>query len=175
MAESDGGMVSGMSSAIDGTEPESLSPYEQQVLHLERQLDIESKVKQGAENMIAKYSTGHSKDKKLHMEAQQMAIDSKAKIEYLRMRLMKMKQVSWPMVFGPLSAHFLHLWAIIMIMDMCACAVPPHGQRTPLFVQHRSAPSSPLPPSAHETTRHAASWVAEERAKLFSGICQTLQ
>ena len=96
MAESDGGgggPVSGMPSALDGTEPESLSPYEQQLLHLERQLDIESKVKQGAENMIAKYSTGHSKDKKLHMEAQQMAIDSKAKIEYLRMRLMKMKQV----------------------------------------------------------------------------------
>ena len=103
MAESDGGgPVSGMPSALDGTEPESLSPYEQQLLHLERQLDIESKVKQGAENMIAKYSTGHSKDKKLHMEAQQMAIDSKAKIEYLRMRLMKMKQVQqqymkdWP-------------------------------------------------------------------------------
>lgn len=92
MAESDGGMVSGMPSALDGTEPESLSPYEQQVMHLERQLDIESKVKQGAENMIAKYSSGLSKEKKLHMEAQQMAIDSKAKIEYLRMRLMKMKQ-----------------------------------------------------------------------------------
>ncbi len=93
-----GGGGSGLSSSVggvdDSVEPDSLSPYEQQVLHLERQLDIESKVKQGTENMIAKYSTGQHKDKKLHMEAQQMAIDSKAKIEYLRMRLMKIKQVS---------------------------------------------------------------------------------
>ena len=38
-------MVSGMPPGLDGgTEPESLSPYEQQLMHLERQLDIESKV-----------------------------------------------------------------------------------------------------------------------------------
>ena len=75
-----------------GEEPDSLSPYEQQVLHLEKQLDIECKVKQGADNMIAEYSSSHGKDKKLLMEAQLMSADSKAKIEYLRMRLMKLKQ-----------------------------------------------------------------------------------
>ena len=71
--------------------PESLTPYEQQLLHLQKQLDIESKVKQGADNMIAEYSSSHAKDKKLLSEAQQMSADSKAKIEYLRMRLKKLR------------------------------------------------------------------------------------
>ena len=75
-----------------GEEPESLSAFDQRVLHLQRQLDIESKVKIGADNMIAEYSSNDRKDKKLLMEAQQMSQDSKAKIEYLRMRIMKMKQ-----------------------------------------------------------------------------------
>ena len=69
-----------------------MSPFDQQVLHLEKQLDIECKVKQGADNMIAEYSSSHGKDKKLLMEAQLMSADSKAKIEYLRMRLLKLKQ-----------------------------------------------------------------------------------
>ena len=182
MAESDGGgPVSGMPSALDGgTEPESLSPYEQQLLHLERQLDIESKVKQGAENMIAKYSTGHSKDKKLHMEAQQMAIDSKAKIEYLRMRLMKMKQVcslQYIWVSSRRRTYFLEFWAIIMIvmgMYVRTARAAPFRSTPPL-------PPSGLPPSAHghddDTTRKQRGWREEEaRAKLFfSGICQTLQ
>lgn len=74
-------------------EPESLTPHEQQLLHLQKQLDIECKVKQGADNMIAEYSSNHgSKDKKLLLEAQTMSADSKAKIEYLRMRLKKLKQ-----------------------------------------------------------------------------------
>ena len=69
-----------------------MSAFDQRVLHLQRQLDIESKVKAGADNMIAEYSSNDRKDKKLLMEAQQMSQDSKAKIEYLRMRIMKLKQ-----------------------------------------------------------------------------------
>ena len=42
--------------------------------------------------MIAEYSSTHGRDKKLLMEAQLMSADSKAKIEYLRMRLLKLKQ-----------------------------------------------------------------------------------
>lgn len=49
-------------------------------------------VKQGAENMIQMYSSGSSKDRKLLGEAQQMLADSKAKIEYIRMRVFKVKQ-----------------------------------------------------------------------------------
>jgi protein kinase N len=49
-------------------------------------------VKAGAENMIAMYSSGASKDRKLLAEAQQMLSDSKAKIEYIKMRINKAKQ-----------------------------------------------------------------------------------
>ena len=42
--------------------------------------------------MIAEYSSSHGRDKKLLMEAQLMSADSKTKMEYLRMRLMKLKQ-----------------------------------------------------------------------------------
>lgn len=73
-------------------EPESLTPFDQQVMHLQKQLDIECKVKQGADNMIAKYSSAPARDKKLLLEVQQMSADSKAKIEYLRMRLKKLQQ-----------------------------------------------------------------------------------
>ena len=38
---------------MSGHEPESLSPYDQQVYHLEKQLDIECKVKQGADQVTA--------------------------------------------------------------------------------------------------------------------------
>lgn len=49
-------------------------------------------VKHGAENMIQSLTSGHSRDKKLLAEAQQMLADSKAKIEFLKMRILKEKQ-----------------------------------------------------------------------------------
>ncbi|XP_066602587.1 serine/threonine-protein kinase N-like, partial [Prorops nasuta] len=69
----------------DKMSPNHLSRIE----NLERQLNIELKVKQGAENMIQ--SIGTSRDKKLLLEAQQMLQDSKKKIEYLKMKITKMK------------------------------------------------------------------------------------
>ena len=42
------------------------------VVALEKQLAIETKVKQGAENMLQMYSSSASKDRKLLAEAQQM-------------------------------------------------------------------------------------------------------
>nr|XP_012146179.1 PREDICTED: serine/threonine-protein kinase N isoform X3 [Megachile rotundata] len=60
------------------------------LLSLEKQLNIELKVKQGAENMIQSLTSG--RDKKLLQEAQQMLDDSRAKIEFLRMRIMKVRQ-----------------------------------------------------------------------------------
>lgn len=58
---------------------------------LEKQLNIELKVKQGAENMIQSISTSNqSRDKKLLAEAHQMLVDSKDKIEYLKLRISKL-------------------------------------------------------------------------------------
>ncbi|XP_030766240.1 serine/threonine-protein kinase N isoform X2 [Sitophilus oryzae] len=68
----------------DKISPNHLSRIE----NLEKQLNIELKVKQGAENMLQSIA---SRDKKLVMEAQQMLQDSKKKIEYLRMKITKMK------------------------------------------------------------------------------------
>lgn len=62
------------------------------LLSLEKQLNIELKVKQGAENLISMYSTGSSKDRKLLADAQQMLADSKTKIEIIRMQILKVNQ-----------------------------------------------------------------------------------
>lgn len=51
---------------------------------------LKLQVKQGAENMIQSLTSG--RDKKLLQEAQQMLDDSRAKIEFLRMRIMKVRQ-----------------------------------------------------------------------------------
>ncbi|XP_072297906.1 serine/threonine-protein kinase N2 isoform X3 [Eucyclogobius newberryi] len=59
---------------------------------LKKQIDIELKVKQGAENMIHMYSNGSSKDRKLLGTAQQMLQDSKMKIEFIRMQILKATQ-----------------------------------------------------------------------------------
>ena len=49
-------------------------------------------VKAGAENLIAMYSTGSSKDRKLLNDAQQMLADSKTKINIIRMQILKVNQ-----------------------------------------------------------------------------------
>lgn len=60
---------------------------------LEKQLTIEMKVKNGTENMIQSISQNYqSRDKKLLMEAYTMLEDSKAKIEFLKLKILKVKQ-----------------------------------------------------------------------------------
>lgn len=49
-------------------------------------------MKQGAENMIAMYSSGTFRDKKMLAEAQQMLLDAKTKIEIIRMQMIKVAQ-----------------------------------------------------------------------------------
>uniref|UniRef100_A0A8C8EYC6 protein kinase C n=1 Tax=Oncorhynchus tshawytscha TaxID=74940 RepID=A0A8C8EYC6_ONCTS len=61
---------------------------------LERQLNIELKCKQGAENMIPIYANGVTKDKKMHQTAQQMLQDSKTKIDIIRMQIRKAMQAT---------------------------------------------------------------------------------
>ncbi|XP_055007795.1 serine/threonine-protein kinase N2 [Boleophthalmus pectinirostris] len=61
---------------------------------LKKQIDIELKVKQGAENMIHMYSNGSSKDRKLLATAQQMLQDSRMKIEFIRMQILKATQTN---------------------------------------------------------------------------------
>ncbi|XP_051893432.1 serine/threonine-protein kinase N2-like [Pristis pectinata] len=66
-----------------------LTPLSSRIAALKRQLNIEMKVKQGAENMIQMYSNGSSKDRKMLAAAQQMLQDSKIKIDIIRMQIIK--------------------------------------------------------------------------------------
>ncbi|XP_067941075.1 serine/threonine-protein kinase N2-like [Watersipora subatra] len=66
------------------------NPLEERLSSLRKQLDIEMKVKQGAENMISMYS--QTKDKKLLQEAQQMLEDARTKIEIVRMQILRVQQ-----------------------------------------------------------------------------------
>uniref|UniRef100_A0A8C2UD29 protein kinase C n=1 Tax=Coturnix japonica TaxID=93934 RepID=A0A8C2UD29_COTJA len=59
---------------------------------LKKQLHVEMKVKQGAENMIQMYSSATSKERKLLATAKQMLQDSKTKIEIIRMHIVKVSQ-----------------------------------------------------------------------------------
>ncbi|KAH0534918.1 serine/threonine-protein kinase N isoform X1 [Cotesia glomerata] len=80
------------SSPVDSSSPSQEGLItDLRLLSLEKQLNIELKVKQGAENMIQSLTSGH-RDKKLLQEAQQMLDDSRAKIEFLKMRIMKVRQ-----------------------------------------------------------------------------------
>uniref|UniRef100_A0A182FI62 REM-1 domain-containing protein n=2 Tax=Anopheles albimanus TaxID=7167 RepID=A0A182FI62_ANOAL len=70
-----------------------LTANDKLLISLEKQLSIETKVRNGAENMIQSISSGHhGRDKKLLAEAHQMLADSKAKIEYLRLKILKVRQ-----------------------------------------------------------------------------------
>ncbi|KAM4662874.1 serine/threonine-protein kinase N3 isoform 2-T2 [Discoglossus pictus] len=71
---------------------QSLDPRQRRVEALKRQLHIENKVKQGAENIIQMFSNGASKDRKLLSTAQQMLQDSRIKTELLRMQIVKLTQ-----------------------------------------------------------------------------------
>jgi hypothetical protein len=83
------GVSNGESGSIGSTDNQIRSSGER-LSSLEKQLNIELKVKAGAENMIQMYST--QKDKKLLGEAQLMLEDAKAKIEYIRMMMQRVKQ-----------------------------------------------------------------------------------
>ncbi|CAH1271533.1 PKN2 [Branchiostoma lanceolatum] len=72
-----------------GSKRDSGTNFNSRVSALQKQLTIEMKVKQGAENMLNMYSTGSSKDRKLLAEAQQMLKDSRTKIEIIRMQILK--------------------------------------------------------------------------------------
>ncbi|CAJ1071003.1 serine/threonine-protein kinase N2 [Xyrichtys novacula] len=71
---------------------EVTSPLANRVRTLKKQLTMETKVKQGAENMIQTYNNGSVKDRKMLSRAQQMLQDSRTKIELLRMQIIKIGQ-----------------------------------------------------------------------------------
>uniref|UniRef100_A0A7M4FS12 protein kinase C n=1 Tax=Crocodylus porosus TaxID=8502 RepID=A0A7M4FS12_CROPO len=93
------------------------SPVARRTEALKKQLHIEMKVKQGAENMIQMYSNTASKDWKLFATAQQMLQDSKMKIEIIRMQIVKVSQtganISLPELRIEELQHHLHIEAAV--------------------------------------------------------------
>nr|XP_039270469.1 serine/threonine-protein kinase N2-like isoform X1 [Styela clava] len=70
----------------DGTDESRANP---RVAALEKQLRIETKVKEGAEKLLQSFNMGHSKDRKMIATAEQMLAESKTKIEVIRMQILK--------------------------------------------------------------------------------------
>uniref|UniRef100_A0A7N6F7Z9 protein kinase C n=1 Tax=Anabas testudineus TaxID=64144 RepID=A0A7N6F7Z9_ANATE len=79
-----------MATEKDGTDV--TLPLAGRVRTLKKQLTMETKVKQGAENMIQTYTNSSVKDRKMMSVAQQMLQDSRTKIELLRMQIIKVTQ-----------------------------------------------------------------------------------
>uniref|UniRef100_A0A8C4ZXK4 Protein kinase N3 n=1 Tax=Gadus morhua TaxID=8049 RepID=A0A8C4ZXK4_GADMO len=71
------------------------SPRAVRVNTLKKQLTMEVKVKQGAENFIQTYTSTSVKDRKLLCTAQQMLQDSRTKIELLRMQIIKVDYLQY--------------------------------------------------------------------------------
>ncbi|KAJ8379553.1 hypothetical protein SKAU_G00003310 [Synaphobranchus kaupii] len=71
---------------------ERTTPLISRVHTLKKQLAIETKVKQGAENIIQTYASSSFKDRKMLSTAQQMLQDSRTKIELIRMQIIKVTQ-----------------------------------------------------------------------------------
>lgn len=86
------------SEEVDRESPEACqwedttSPLACRVRTLKKQLTMETKVKQGAENIIHTYHHSSVKDRKMLSTAQQMLQDSRTKIELLRMQIIKVTQ-----------------------------------------------------------------------------------
>uniref|UniRef100_A0A4W4DZ50 Protein kinase N3 n=1 Tax=Electrophorus electricus TaxID=8005 RepID=A0A4W4DZ50_ELEEL len=72
--------------------PDTTSPLSSRIRTLRKQLTMELKVKQGAENIIQTYASRSVKDRKMLSTAQQMLQDSRTKIELLRMQIVKVTQ-----------------------------------------------------------------------------------
>jgi Hr1 repeat len=108
-------------------------------------------VKQGAENMIESFSKGNSKDKKMLAEAQQMLADSKAKIEYLKMRMAKMKQCSRTADAISNNGEQLHKGSVFLFYSrQCcysnSCALLSHRKHNQLWFGGSGAGTAPPTP-----------------------------
>ncbi|XP_037351355.1 serine/threonine-protein kinase N3 isoform X1 [Talpa occidentalis] len=79
-----------------GAPPSAEQPRARQLEALQRQLQVELKVKQGAENMTHTYASGTPKERKLLAAAQQMLRDSQLKVALLRMKISSLEASGSP-------------------------------------------------------------------------------
>ncbi|XP_054440253.1 serine/threonine-protein kinase N3 isoform X2 [Pteronotus mesoamericanus] len=79
-----------------GPQPPAEQPRARHLEALQRQLQVELKVKQGAENMTHTYASGTPKGRKLLAAAQQMLRDSQLKVALLRMKISSLEASGSP-------------------------------------------------------------------------------
>ncbi|XP_076784512.1 serine/threonine-protein kinase N3 isoform X2 [Arvicanthis niloticus] len=79
-----------------GPQPRADQPRARLLEALHRQLQVELKVKQGAENMIRTCASGTPKERKLLVAAQQMLKDSQLKVALLRMKISRLEASGSP-------------------------------------------------------------------------------
>uniref|UniRef100_A0A8C3YIB4 Serine/threonine-protein kinase N3 n=1 Tax=Catagonus wagneri TaxID=51154 RepID=A0A8C3YIB4_9CETA len=79
-----------------GSRPLAEQPRARYLEALQRQLQVELKVKQGAENMTHTYASGTPKERKLLAAAQQMLQDSQLKVALLRMKISSLEASGSP-------------------------------------------------------------------------------
>ncbi|XP_028612997.1 serine/threonine-protein kinase N3 isoform X2 [Grammomys surdaster] len=79
-----------------GPQPRADQPRARLLEALHRQLQVELKVKQGAENMIRTCASGTPKERKLLVAAQQMLKDSQLKVALLRMKISSLEASGSP-------------------------------------------------------------------------------
>eukprot|EP00069_Balaena_mysticetus_P014328 bmy_08609T0 len=82
--------------AASGPWPLAEQPRTRHLEALQRQLQVELKVKQGAENMTHTYASGTPKERKLLAAAQQMLQDSQLKVALLRMKISSLEASGSP-------------------------------------------------------------------------------
>lgn len=82
--------------AAPGPRPPAEQSRARQLEALQRQLQVELKVKQGAENMTHTYARGTPKERKLLAAAQQMLRDSQLKVALLRMKISSLEASGSP-------------------------------------------------------------------------------
>ncbi|XP_037654594.1 serine/threonine-protein kinase N3 isoform X1 [Choloepus didactylus] len=83
-------------SAASGPQPRAEQSRARHLEALQRQLQVELKVKQGAENMTHTYASGTPKERKLLAAAQQMLRDSQLKVALLRMKISSLEASGSP-------------------------------------------------------------------------------
>ncbi|XP_048970967.1 serine/threonine-protein kinase N3 isoform X1 [Canis lupus dingo] len=100
-----------------GPQPPAEQPRARHLEALQRQLQVELKVKQGAENMTHTYANGTPKERKLLAAAQQMLRDSQLKVALLRMKISSLEASGSPEPGPELLAeelrHRLHIEAAV--------------------------------------------------------------
>ena len=133
---------------------DSVSSPNTRIIALEKQLDIETKVREGAENMLEMYSK--NKNKKFAKEAKTMLEYSEAKIDYIKMMIDKIqendKKIKKPTQLDDRSTANLNLLQFESLINQQLDDKQDQDKFKNKFLQFQSKSSSCLPTNNSSNT-----------------------